>query len=251
MPYDTRSLAGRVALVTGAGRRIGAAIARLLHAEGATVVVHFHRSARAAERLRRELEATRAGSATLARGDLLDTAALPALIEAALAAHGRLDALVNNASSFYPTPLGHATEAEWEDLVATNLKAPFFLAQAARPHLERAGGAIVNVADIYGLRPLARHPVYSVAKAGLVMLTESLARELAPKVRVNAVAPGAILWPEDGPAERARRAIIARTPLARRGTPEEVARAVLFLLRDATYTTGETLRVDGGRERLA
>ncbi len=236
-----------VALVTGAAHRVGAAIVRHLHATGYRVLIHYRRSAAPAQALAEELEGLRPGSARTLAAELLDTAALPGLVERARAAWGRLDALVNNASVFYPTPLGAIEERHWEELLGTNLKAPLFLAQAAAPELRRRRGAIVNIVDIHAERPLKGHPVYSVAKAGLAMLTRSLARELGPEVRVNGVAPGAILWPEQGLDEAQRREIVARTALKRRGEPADVARAVLFLLRDAPYVTGQILAVDGGR----
>lgn len=236
-------------LITGAARRIGAAIARGLHGAGARVVLHCNRSRDEAERLAAELNRARAGSVVVVQGDLLDVAGLARIIEEAAAAFGRLDALVNNASSFYATPFGTIGAREWEDLMGTNLRAPMFLAQAAAPHLARARGAIVNVVDIHAERPLANFLVYSVAKAGLAGLTRALALELGPDVRVNGVAPGAILWPAGGEhfdaAERER--IVAQTPLARIGSPEDVAGAVKYLLFDAPFVTGQILAVDGGR----
>ncbi len=243
---SARELAGRVALVTGAAHRIGAAIARTLHGAGMNVVLHYRRSREAAERLRAALEARRPGSVRLAAADLTRFEALAPLVEEAAGAWDRLDVLVNNASSFYPTPFGSVTEAQWEDLIGTNLKAPFFLTQAAAAHLRASGGCVVNLVDIHAERPLAGHPVYSIAKAGLAMLTRALARELGPEVRVNGVAPGAILWPEGMDADTKRR-IIERTALKRRGDPLDIARAVLFLVREADYVTGQILAVDGGR----
>ncbi len=255
-----------VALITGAARRIGAGIARTLHAAGYDLALHCHRSADEMHALAEELAARRPHSVLSLRADLRQFDRLPELVAQAVGRFGRLDALVNNASNFYPTPLGKATPAQWDDLFAVNARAPFFLAQAAVPHLRAARGALVNLADIHGERPLRDHPVYSAAKAALLMLTRSLAIELAPEVRVNAIAPGAILWPEADAAPatgatpgaqaiaRARddhsegqAALLARTPLARTGTPEEIAEAVLWLLRDATYVTGQVIRVDGGR----
>ncbi len=236
-----------VALVTGAAHRIGAAIVRHLHGRGMNVVLHYRSSRKAAEALVAELEARRPGSALALAADLLDTGALPALVERARTRWGRLDVLVNNASSFYPTAIGETTEAQWEDLIGTNLKAPFFLAQAAAPHLAERGGSIVNIVDIHARKPLKGHPVYSVAKAGLQMLTMALARELGPKVRVNGVAPGAILWPEQ-PLEAAQREeILQRTALKRQGRPEDIARAVAFFIEEADYVSGQILCVDGGR----
>lgn len=236
-----------VVLITGAARRVGAVIARSLHAAGYDLAVHYRHSAPAAQALAAELEQVRAGSVLLLPADLADTAALPALIAAVIARYGRLDALVNNASAFHPTPIGAITEDDWDSLFASNAKAPLFLAQAAAPHLRAAGGAIVNLVDIYAERPLPRHAVYVMAKAALAALTVALARELAPQVRVNGVAPGAVLWPEDGKAYAEQQQLLAGTALQRMGTPEDVAGAVLYLLRDARYVTGEILRVDGGR----
>ncbi len=239
-----------VALVTGAARRIGASIARTLHGAGMNVALHYLRSRAAAETLREELEAQRPDSVTALRADLRDTASLEPLVACATQRWRRLDLLVNNASSFYPTPLAEATEAQWNDLMDTNLKAPFFLARAAAPALRRTGGSIVNIVDIHAERPLAGHPIYCVAKAGLAMLTRSLARELGPAVRVNAIAPGAIHWPETGVGSDQRRRVLAGVPLGRTGEPGEVARAVLFLARDGSYITGQVLAVDGGRTVL-
>jgi pteridine reductase len=211
------------------------------------VVLHYRGSRAQAEALAAELDAVRAGSSTLLQADLLEHAALARLVAAAHAARGRLDLLVNNASAFYPTPLGQVTEAHWDELLGSNLKAPFFLAQAAAPHLADRHGCIVNLVDIHAEWPLAGHPVYSIAKAGMAMLTRALARELGPAVRVNGIAPGAILWPAAGLEPTAQQAILARTPLGRRGDPEEIARVVLFLVRDAGYVTGQVLAVDGGQ----
>ncbi len=246
-PNATPPLAGKAALVTGAARRVGAAIARALHAAGASVVLHYRNSAAEAATLAQELNGFRPGSATLAACDLLDTAALTGLAHTAAAAYGGLDILVNNASSFYPTPVGEIGEEDWDDLVGTNLKAPLFLAQAAAPALRARSGLIVNLADIHGMRPLRRHPVYCVAKAGLIMLTKSLARELAPQVRVNAIAPGPVMWPAGGVDAALREEIIDRTALKRIGSPEDVARAVLFFAAHAPFVTGQILAVDGGR----
>jgi pteridine reductase len=246
---DTRSgsLQDRVILITGGVHRIGAVIARTLHAEGARLVLHYRQSRDAAHNLQTELNALRKDSVVLVRADLLDQAALPAVVADALASWGRLDALINNASSFYPTHLGKVTETEWDDLLGTNLKAPFFLSQAAAPHLKERKGCIVNIADIHADRPLKRFPVYSIAKAGLVMLTKSLACELGPEVRVNAIAPGAILWPEREIDEVTQQRIVSRTFLKRQGEPVDIARAALFLIRDADYTSGQVITVDGGR----
>src|SRR6201991_2018912 len=236
-----------VVLVTGGARRVGAAIARHLHAAGCTLAIHYRRSSGEAEALAQELNAIRAGSAATFPGALEDEATLPRLVDAVLQRFGQLDGLVNNASTFYPTPIGETTHAQWDDLFAANARAPFFLAQAATPALREAKGAIVSIVDIYAERPLAGHVVYSMAKAALVMLTQALAKDLAPDVRVNAVAPGAILWPESGKPEEAAEVLISKTPLARKGEPGDVAEAVRWLMLDAHYTTGQVIRVDGGR----
>ncbi len=237
----------RVALVTGSARRIGAAIARRLHAAGYDLALHYHRSADEMQALARELESARPGSVLTMQADLCQFDRLPELVARTVGRYGRLDALVNNASSFQPTPLGTATPQQWDELFGSNARAPFFLAQAAAPHLQATGGAIVNLADIYAERPLAGHTLYCMAKAALVMATRSLALELAPQVRVNAIAPGAILWAENASSDSAQQAMLARTPLSRTGTADEIATAVLWLLSEATYTTGQVINVDGGR----
>jgi len=242
-----RSLKGKVALITGAAHRIGAQVARLLHAEGADVAIHYRSSRDAAEALKASLERDRPESVRLLRADLLDTAALPRLIADVAGFRGRLDILVNNASSFYPTPLASASEQDWEALIGSNLKGPFFLTQAAAGLLREAGGVVVNLVDIHAERPLKDHPIYSIAKAGNAMMVKSLARELGPEVRVNGIAPGAILWPEQGLSDDAKREILSRTALERAGTPADIARTLLFLVRDADYVTGQILAVDGGR----
>ena len=237
-----------VALITGAARRIGAAIARRLHADGYDVALHHRGGHAEAEALLADLNAARAGSAIALQAELAHFDRLPELVAQTVGRFGRLDALVNNASAFYPTPIGSATPAQWDELFASNARAPFFLAQAAAPHLKAAGGGIVNLADIYAQAPLAGHTVYCMAKAALLMMTRSLALDLAPEVRVNAIAPGAILWPAEGKSEQAQAALLARTPLGRAGTPAEIAGAVAWLLGDASgYVTGQTLRIDGGR----
>ena len=243
----TQDLAGKTALVTGAARRIGAAIARRLHAAGANVVLHYRGAEGEASALEAELNAVRAGSAARVKADLLAPIAPKALVGAALDRFGALDLLVNNASTFYPTAVGAIEAGHWEDLVGSNLRAPLFLSQQAAPEIAKRGGSIVNVTDIHAERPLKGYVVYSIAKAGLAAMTRSLALELGPAVRVNAVAPGAIAWPEDGqfpPPERER--IVATTPLERLGAPEDIARAVHFLAT-ASFVTGQVLAVDGGR----
>jgi pteridine reductase len=241
------SLAGRWALITGAAKRIGAAITEGLHGAGMNVVVHFLKSSEDAERLVAKLNDQRADSALSIQGDLRNAAALDTLVENVTAATGRLDVLVNNASSFYPTPLGSITEEHWNDLVGSNLKAPLFLCQSALPHLKETQGVIINIVDVHSQRPLRNHPVYGAAKAGLAMLTRSLARDLGPDIRVNGVSPGAILWPESGMPESIQQNIIGKTALKRAGEPGDIAAAVLFLVRDAPYVTGQILAVDGGR----
>jgi pteridine reductase len=242
-----QELEGKTALVTGAARRIGAAIARRLHAAGANVVLHYRGAETEAAALEKELNAARAGSALRVKADLLAPIAPKALVSASLQRFGRLDMLVNNASTFYPTAVGSIEAGHWEELMGSNLRAPLFISQEAAPELAKRGGAIVNIADIHAERPLKGYLVYSVAKAGLAALTRALALELAPGVRVNAIAPGAIAWPEDGQFEpRERERILATTPLARLGAPEEIARAVHFLVT-APFVTGQVLAVDGGR----
>ena len=240
-------LQNRVALVTGAAQRIGAQIARVLHGAGMHVALHYHASADAAERLAAELEAARAGSTTTLRADLDDPAAPQALVAQVRSRFGRLDALINNASRFYPTPLGSATATQWDELMGSNLRAPFFLAQAAAPLLRATDGCIVNLVDVHARRPLAGHPIYCMAKAANAMMVKSLARELGPEVRVNGVAPGAILWPDRDLDDAAKREILDRTALRRTGTVDDIAQAVLYLVRDADYVTGQILAVDGGR----
>jgi len=237
----------KTVLLTGGARRIGAAIARTLHRAGMNLALDYRFSGEEAAALRDELNRRRADSVILLQADLRDTASLPALVEQTIARWGRLDALINNASSFYPTPLGRTTEADWDDLLASNLKAPFFLSQAAAPQLRAVEGSIINLVDIYARLPLENHPVYCAAKAGLAMLTRSLAWELGPAVRVNGIAPGAILWPEQEMSEATKAQLLSRIPLRRRGEPEDIASTVLFLLQDACYITGQIIAVDGGR----
>ncbi len=238
-----------VALITGAARRLGAAIAHRLHEDGYDIALHYRESSGEATTLAAQFNASRSNSALLLQAELTDLDRLPGLVEDAVGHYGRLDALVNNASAFFPTPFGATTPAQWDALFATNIRAPFFLAQAAAPHLKAANGGIVNLVDIHGERPLRDHAVYGMTKAALIHMTRALALELAPQIRVNAVAPGAILWAESGSAMSsvAQAALLARTPLARIGTPREIADAVRWLLREATYTTGQIIRVDGGR----
>jgi pteridine reductase len=239
---------GKVILVTGGAKRVGAAIVRMMHGEGANVMIHYRASAADAKALKDSLNLARAGSVATVQADLLETETLPSLILQTLDTFGRLDALVNCASTFYPTTLAEASETNWIELIGSNLKAPLFLSQAAAPHLRATRGAIINITDIHAERPLKGYLVYNVAKAGLRGLTHTLARELAPEVRVNAVAPGAIMWPDDGQFNDVEReAIINHAPLKREGSPDDIARAVKYLLMDAPYVTGQTINVDGGR----
>jgi len=235
--------------VTGGAKRVGAAICRRLHAAGASIALHYRSSEQEAQAMQAELQARRHGSVLSVQADLLDPDALSRLVRHTVRHFGRLDALVNNASSFFATPLGEIDEQHWNDLIGTNLKAPLLLAQAAADELRRNHGAIVNIVDIHAERPMHGHLLYSVAKAGLTALTRALAQEMAPQVRVNAVAPGVIMWPENAEwlDDEQRRRIIAHTLLKREGEPDDVARTVLFLLNDAPYITGQVIAVDGGR----
>lgn len=242
-----QDLSGKVVLVTGAARRIGAAIVTRLHENGACVAIHYRGSVSEAESLARRLNDNRADSAAIFQADLLDMEAVPRLVSDVVKWGGSVDGLVNNASSFYPTPVGSITEEHWDDLIGSNLKAPLFLSQAAAPHLRERAGVIINIVDIHAVRPLRNHAVYGSAKAGLAMLTRSLAKDLAPQIRVNGVSPGAILWPEDGMSDAARQTILRQVPLERPGEPEDIAGCVLYLLRDASYVTGQIIAVDGGR----
>lgn len=239
----------KVALITGAAKRVGAVIAETLHGQGFNVIIHYRGSEQEAATLRDRLNARRASSAAIVQADLLRVADFPRLAEQAIALFGRLDALVNNASSFYPTPIGEIDEQAWDDLIGSNVKAPVFLAQAFARELQKNAGAIVNIADIHAERPMRNHLVYNIGKAGLVAATRSLARELGPEVRVNAVAPGANVWPEDMSFidAAARQRIVDYSVLKRNGQPEDIAAAVKFLIMDAHFVTGHILAVDGGR----
>jgi len=243
----TRPLDGKWALITGAGKRIGAAIASRLHSAGASIAVHYFQSSEPADALVDELNAERTGSAVAIGADIRKSNCLEKLIEDVIAHSDRLDILINNASSFYPTEFGKITESDWNDLVDCNLKAPLFLSQAALPYLQTTNGTIINMIDIHARRPLKHHHVYGATKAGLAMLTRSLARDLAPDIRVNGIAPGAILWPDDGMSEKIKQNIVGKIPLGRAGEPEDIANAVLFLVCDAPYMTGQVIAVDGGR----
>lgn len=246
---EADALPVKVALITGGSRRVGASIARELHAAGWNLLLHYRQSAAEARSLAAELNLQRAESVALVQADLNNMAMLQPMIEQAIRRFGRLDALVNNASSFYPTAVGSITEKDWDELVGSNMKAPLFLSQAAAPELKRTHGCIVNIVDIHAERPLKGYPVYSVAKAGLVGLTRAFARELGPEVRVNGVAPGPIMWPDGDEHfdEVSRQRIVSHTLLKRSGEAEDVARTVKFLICDAPYITGQIIAVDGGR----
>jgi pteridine reductase len=244
---ENSSLRGQVVLITGGARRVGAEIARTLHAAEANILIHYRASAAAAIALADQFNQMRPHSAAIHPGHLATAGAPDKLVAAALLEFGRLDILINNASSFYPTPLGQITEPQWDDLMGSNLKAPLFLSQAAAPSLAKQHGLIINLIDIHALRPLKSHLLYSTAKAGLAMLTRALARELGPHIRVNGIAPGPVLWPEGDMDEHLKREIIEKTALKRHGTPQDVARTALFLARDAPYITGQIIAVDGGR----
>ncbi len=239
----------RVILITGGAKRVGAAICRRLHAQGARLVIHYRSSHAEAKALQYELNQQRSDSVALVQADLLDTDLLPDLIQKTIQRFGQLDVLINNASSFFPTLLQQCTQADWNDLVGSNLQAPLFLSQAAAPHLKHQRGCIVNIVDIHTERPLKNYVIYNAAKGGLLSLTKSLAVDLAPEVRVNGVSPGPILWPEEGEwtDEAARQQIIASTLLKRCGEPDDIAKTVQFLIADAPYITGQIIAVDGGR----
>jgi pteridine reductase len=241
------SLTGKTVLITGGARRVGAAIGRALHGAGANLVVHYRKSANEVAELADALNVARAKSVLTFQADLLDLSKLPALVEFTVRSFGSLDVLVNNASTFYPTKIGEITPAAWDDLMGTNLKVPMFLSQAAAPALKKCSGLILNLVDIHALRPLRHHTLYCAAKAGLHMLTRSLAKELGPEIRVNGISPGPVLWPEHGADETARAKIIQRTILQKMGTPEDIARTALFFASQAPFITGQILAVDGGR----
>jgi pteridine reductase len=243
------SLQEKVILITGGAKRVGAAICRMLHASGASLMIHYRTSVGEARALQSELNLQRPRSAAIIQGDLHNISMLQGLVQETVNHFGRLDVLINNASSYYPTEIGSITEKEWDDLVGSNLKAPLFLSQAAAVELRKQQGCIINITDMHVERPKKGYVVYSVAKAGLMTLTKSLAQELGPDVRVNAVAPGPVLWPEDNPQfdEIYRQRVISQTLLKRIGEPGDVARAVRFLIQDAPFITGQVIAVDGGR----
>lgn len=247
MVQNTEVLSGKTALVTGGARRIGAQIVRSLHAQGMDIVLHYRGSEATARALAAKLELSRPGSILLHQGDLNQGPEFTGLIERVRTFRDRLDVLVNNASGFYPTPLGDASEEQWEDLIGSNLKGPFFLTKAVAPLLRATCGCVVNLVDVYAERPLKDYPIYSIAKAGNAMMVKALARELGPQVRVNGIAPGVILWPERDLSDDLKEEILARTALKRTGMPMDIARTLVFLVRDADYITGQIIAVDGGR----
>lgn len=243
------SLADKVVLITGGARRVGASISRLLHAGGANLMMHYRSSAAEARALQAELNLQRPNSVAIIQGDLLNLPVLPSLVQETISHFGRLDVLINNASSYYATEIGEIDEEHWEDLIGSNLRAPLFLSQAAAPELRKQHGCIINITDMHAERPKKGYIIYSVAKAGLVTLTKSLAQELSPEVRVNAVAPGPVMWPENNPQfdEVYRQRVISQTLLKRIGEGDDVAKAVRFLIQDAPFITGQVIAVDGGR----
>jgi len=244
---NASDLQNKTALITGASRRIGAVIARTLHSAGMNITLHYRGSKDEAEAMAEAFNTTRENSCIALRLDLHDTTSLPQLIEQSQQHWGRLDCLVNNASSFYPTHVGKMTEQHWDDLMGSNLKAPLFLSQAAAPYLKQTQGNIINIVDIHAQQPMKNHTIYCAAKAGLAMMTKSLAKELGPDIRVNGVAPGAIMWPENELDAETQDEILGRTALKRSGMPEDIAATVLFLTKDAHYITGQIIPVDGGR----
>ena len=237
----------KTVLITGGAKRIGNQIAHLLHASGYNIMVHYRSSSNAANILVNELNNERENSAASVQGDLIDIDAIPNIIEQTIDTFGRLDVLVNNASTFYPTPIELIEIDFWNDLVGSNLRAPAFMVKSAAKHLRESNGCIINIVDIYAQKPLSNHPLYCSAKAGLEMLTKSLARDLAPEIRVNGVSPGAILWPEQGNSEVTQEDLLERVPLKRMGEPNDIAKTVRFLIDEGTYITGQIIAVDGGR----
>lgn len=237
-------------LVTGGAQRIGAALVEALHEAGMHVAIHCRGSRKEAEHLSERLNQRLPGSASVHTGDLVDDKTPLRLVDEVIDRYAGLDVLINNASSFYPTPIAQTTLGDWDNLVGTNLKAPYFLSQAAAPHLAKSKGIIINIADIHGIRPMPGFGVYSIAKAGLLMMTKALAQELGPDVRVNAIAPGVIIWPDETADHPARQQVIENTPLRTIGDPQDIVRTVLFLIREASFITGQTIAIDGGRTTL-
>lgn len=244
---NANNLTAKTALITGGAKRIGAATSRLLHQAGYNVIIHCRLSQQTADELAEELNALRADSAKVIQGDLNIESIYDQLIDQAYQCWDRLDVLINNASSFYPTPVGSITPDDWDNLINSNMKAPLFLAQAAAPYLKQTQGNIINIIDVHGQRPMKDHPVYCAAKSGLAMITMSLAKDLGPDIRVNGVAPGAILWPDNDMPEHTKKLILERTSLKRPGEPLDIAKTILFLAKDADYITGQIIAVDGGR----
>lgn len=242
-----KNLEENVAFLTGSAKRVGAVVAKILHKQGMNIVVHYRSSSDDAEALKAELNLLRPRSCEIIQGELLEVQQCQEVIERSSRFFRRLDVLINNASTFYPTKIGEVREKHWDDLIGVNLKAPFFLSQSAVPFLKENQGSIINMVDIYADRPLKGFAIYNIAKAGLTMLTKTMARELGPDIRVNGIAPGVILWPDEGTKESSQKKIIARTALKREGDPEDIAKAMLYLIRDADYMTGQILTVDGGR----
>lgn len=247
----TSAISGNVALITGGAKRIGACMATTLHHAGLNIVIHYQHSAKAASQLQAQLNQQRSASCVIIQADLSAQSNIETLIKQSVESMGRLDVLINNASAFFPTPLSDANEKDWNALFDINLKAPFFLAKAATAHLKKQQGSIINMIDIYAERPLKDHPIYSASKSGLASITQSLALSLAPDIRVNAIAPGAILWPENQTDEVAQKKLLSRTPLNRLGDPQDIANTALFLIKDAPFITGQIIRVDGGRSVVA
>ncbi|NND81315.1 MAG: pteridine reductase [Gammaproteobacteria bacterium] len=241
------NLETKTALITGGAKRIGSEVARTLHSAGLNIMVHYRSSRNAADQLVAELNEARPDSAASAAGDLHDIEVIPSIVQQTMDQFGRIDVLINNASTFYPTPIELLNDDFWNDLVGSNLKAPAFMVSAAAPHLRASEGCIINIIDIYAQRPLSNHPIYCSAKAGLEMLTKSLARDLAPEIRVNGVSPGAILWPENDNTELTQSQLLERVPLARMGHPQDIAKTIRFLVQEGTYITGQIIAVDGGR----
>ena len=235
------------ALVTGGGKRIGATIAETLHNKGFNVAIHYNSSCDAADQLCAQLNAKQQDSSIAIGADLTDQDSLENLIPSLIGKTKRLDVLVNNASTFYPTPIEKITLEDWENLLGTNLKAPLFLSKFAAKYLKQSQGIIINIVDIHSKKPLKEHPIYGSAKSGLAMLTRSLATDLAPDIRVNGISPGLILWPESSPSEQVKNNILQQIPLKKIGNSEDIANCVLFLIEDAPYITGEIIAVDGGR----
>ena len=245
--HHIMSQQAKTILITGGAKRIGRQIAITLHQAGHSIVVHYRSSAGPAAELVKQLNADRENSAVALQGELLDTDSIPTLVANAAEAFGGIDVLINNASTFYPTPIELLEEEFWNDLVGSNLKAPAFMVKACAPYIRERNGSIINIVDIHARKPMANHPIYCSAKAGLEMLTMSLARDLAPSIRVNGVSPGAILWPEDDSGMANQAEVLEKIPMGRMGKPEDISKLVRFLVDEADYMTGQIIAVDGGR----